>query len=304
MHGRVGDGPAGAGACFVGGLLSVQVLRSRHSFRYSGNRPPPFGQTRTTTTESDSEEDEEDEDEEDEDEEGSGDEIEPGPKTHGDGEGGGDEDDELDGLEPEEEEGGVGERGVVATEAASQHEGGGGGSGGVKVLLILCNRHCGEKNFILSRWTVSRDMVVFATAALHAAIAELLAKERELGCKVSYSIDMCTAPNGKAWLVVRGHWIDETFQQRTAVLEFREMHGRHGGEEMAKVVEETVVQRGLQERCVGVWVALTMEVPNPLPLLLCSVRRCLAHVINLAVQAALSVETIREVLKIMREMAS
>ncbi|CAI7788121.1 unnamed protein product [Closterium sp. NIES-54] len=38
--------------------------------------------------------------------------------------------------------------------------------------------------------------------------------------------------------------------------------------------------------------------------MLCSVRRCLAHVINLAVQAALSVDSIRKLLKILREMAS
>ncbi|CAI7799344.1 unnamed protein product [Closterium sp. NIES-54] len=118
-------------------------------------------------------------------------------------------------------------------------------------LLMLCNHHCREKNFIPSRWTVSRDTVVFAATALQVAIAELLAKEGGLGCKVPYNIDMWRAPNGKAWLVVTGHWIDETFQMRTAVPKFREMHGCHGGEEMAKVVEETVVQWGLQGRCLG-----------------------------------------------------
>ncbi|CAI5533474.1 unnamed protein product [Closterium sp. Naga37s-1] len=65
-------------------------------------------------------------------------------------------------------------------------------------LLILLNRNCAQKNFILSRWTVSRDTVVYATAALQSAIAEMLAKEGELGCKVSITIDMWTAPNNKA----------------------------------------------------------------------------------------------------------
>ncbi|CAI7784664.1 unnamed protein product [Closterium sp. NIES-53] len=118
-------------------------------------------------------------------------------------------------------------------------------------LLILLNRNCAKKNFIPSRWTVSRDTMVFAAAALESAIVELLAKEGELGCMVSFIIDMWTAPNGKAWLVVTGHWTDENFQLHTAVLGFREMHGRHGGDEMAQVVEETVVQWGLQGRCVG-----------------------------------------------------
>ncbi|CAI7907274.1 unnamed protein product [Closterium sp. NIES-53] len=190
------------------------------------------------------------------------------------------------------------------------------------------------KNFIPSRWTVSRDTVVYATAALQSAIAEMLAKEGELGCKVSITIDMWTAPNNKAWLVVTGHWIDESFQLRTMVLEFREMLGRHGGREMAQVVEETIVQCTLQLAhalpvsvgvCVGrvcgsvgvclttwgsglVFVARSNHVssnfPFSLSLMLCSVRRCLAHVINLALQAALAVDSIRKLLKILREMAS
>ncbi|CAI7815082.1 unnamed protein product [Closterium sp. NIES-54] len=117
-------------------------------------------------------------------------------------------------------------------------------------LLILLNRNCAQKNFIPSRWTVSCDTVVYATAALQSAIAKMLAKEGELGCKVSITIDMWTAPN-KAWLVVTGHWIDKNFQLRTMVLEFREMLGRHEGREMAQVVEEMVVQWGLEGRCLG-----------------------------------------------------
>ncbi|CAI5527163.1 unnamed protein product [Closterium sp. Naga37s-1] len=171
------------------------------------------------------------------------------------------------------------------------------------------------KNFIPSRWTVSRDTVVYATAALQSAIAEMLAKEGELGCKVSITIDMWTAPNNKAWLVVTGHWIDENFQLRTMVLEFREMLGRHGGREMAQVVEETIVQWGLEGRCLGF---TTDNASNNIAAFrrmseegggqcFFSSRmhfRCLAHVINLAVQAALAVDSIRKLLKILREMAS
>ncbi|CAI7859771.1 unnamed protein product [Closterium sp. NIES-53] len=449
MQGRVGDGPAGAGACFVGGFLSVVAPTSRHSFRYSGLRPPPSGQTQPESGSGEEDEEEEGEGEEDEDDEGSGDDSEAGwdPETHGGGKGGDDEEDhEMDGLEPEEVEEGVGEGGEgAATEAASQHVAEGGGSVGVKVgrkrasipmpkrrkranklreraypctftgkpldegvvapefldedggsesskgtgkgnkkpgwqvqmfgpkganekrQCKICTdkiswkqstttpgerhiesyhtahmhmwHHCyhtpsvhlpGEtfprggykgvpdgyvdgwphakswphlakkkrtasggdrgsggmerfmttklsteelrqaiaklvvtcdlpfriveseaKNFIPSRWTVSRDTVVYAKAALQSAITEMLAKEGELGCKVSITIDMWTAPNNKAWLVVTGHWIDENFQLRTMVLEFREMLGRHGGREMAQVVEETVVQWGLEGRCLG-----------------------------------------------------
>ncbi|CAI5999035.1 unnamed protein product [Closterium sp. NIES-65] len=260
------------------------------------------------------------------------------PEKDGGGEGGDDEDDELEGLEPEEVDEGVGEGGGVEVEAASQHVAEGGESVGVKVqlpgetfprggyvgvpdgyaeawphakswpnvpqkkgkarrgeqgsggierfmttklsqahlrqaiaklvvtcdlpfriveseafreLLVILNTNCAKKNFIPLRWTVLRDTVVFAEAALQAAVAELMAKEGELGCKMSFTIDMWTAPNGKAWLVVTSHWIDKTFQLHTAVLEFREMLGRHTGEEMAQVVEEMMVQWRLQGCCLG-----------------------------------------------------
>ncbi|CAI5971079.1 unnamed protein product [Closterium sp. NIES-64] len=431
LQGRVGDGPGGAGAIFVGGLLTVPAPSSRRSFRYDGPRPPPSRQT-PTQPESGSEEKDEEEDgegEKEEDTEGSGDDSEAAwdPDTHGGGEGGDDDDEdhEMDGLEPEGREEEVGEGGGrAATEAGSQHVREGGGSVGVKVgggkavtireprqrkkanklreraypctftgeplgegviapefldedggsesskgtgkgnrkrgwqvmmfgplgaddkrqckictdriswkqstttpgerhfasfhtahmhvwhhryhtpfvhlpgetfprggykgvpdgyvyqwphaktwpqlakgkamatgggdgsggierwmttkltsvqlrqaitklvvtcdlpfriveaeafreLLILLNRNCAQKNFIPSRWTVSRDTVVYAAAALQSAFAEMLAKEGELGCRVSFTIDMWTSPNNRAWLVVTGHWIDENYQLRT-----------------------------------------------------------------------------------------
>ncbi|CAI5956642.1 unnamed protein product [Closterium sp. NIES-65] len=467
LQGRVGDGPGGAGAIFVGGLLTVPAPSSRRSFRYDGPRPPPSRQT-PTQPESGSEEKNEEEDgegEKEEDTEGSGDDSEAAwdPDTHGGGEGGDDDDEdhEMDGLEPEGREEEVGEGGGrAATEAGSQHVREGGGSVGVKVgggkavtireprqrkkanklreraypctftgeplgegviapefldedggsesskgtgkgnrkrgwqvmmfgplgaddkrqckictdriswkqstttpgerhfasfhtahmhvwhhryhtpfvhlpgetfprggykgvpdgyvyqwphaktwpqlakgkamatgggdgsggierwmttkltsvqlrqaitklvvtcdlpfriveaeafreLLILLNRNCAQKNFIPSRWTVSRDTVVYAAAALQSAIAEMLAKEGGLGCRVSFTIDMWTSPNNRAWLVVTGHWIDENYQLRTMVFEFREIHGRHTGKQMARVVEETMVQWGLETRCLG-----------------------------------------------------
>ncbi|CAI5991513.1 unnamed protein product [Closterium sp. NIES-64] len=465
MQGRVGDGPGGAGAIFVGGLLTVPAPTSRRSFRYDGPRPPPSGQT-PTQPESGSEEEDEEEDGEgkkEEDTEGSGDDSEAAwdPETHGGGEGGDDDDDEdhkMDGLEPEGREEEVGEGGGrAATEAGLQHVREGGGSVGVKVggrkavtvreprqrkkanklreraypctftgeplgegviapefldedggsesskgtgkgetfprggykgvpdgyvyqwphaktwpqlakgkgmatggghgsggmerwmttkltsvqlpqeitkrvvtcdlpfriveakafreLLILLNRNCAQKNFIPSRWTVSRDTVVYAAAALQSAIAEMLAKEGELGCRVSFTIDMWRSHNNRAWLVVTGHWIDENYQLRTMVFEFREIHGRHTGKQMARVVEETVVQWGLETRCFGF--TSDNASSNTAAFRWMSEEgggqcffnsrmhfRCLAHVINLAVKTALAVTAIRKLLKILREMAS
>ncbi|CAI5501905.1 unnamed protein product [Closterium sp. Naga37s-1] len=532
MEGRVGDGPGGAGACFIGGFLSVAAPTSRQSFRYDGPRPPPSGQTLPESVSEEEDEDEAGEGEEGEENEGSGDDSEEGwdPEKHGGGEGrDDDEDHEMDDLEPEEVQEAVGEEvgeggGVgAATEAGSQHVAEGGGSVGVKVgrkpaslagprvrkkankvreraypatftgeplgdgviapefldedggsesskgtgkgtkkpgwqvimfgpkgadekrpckictdriswkqstttpgerhfasfhtahmhvwfhryhtpsiqlpgetfprggykgvpdgyverwphaktwphlakqkgkafgggqgsggierfmttkltsvelrqaiaklvvtcdlpfriveaeafreLLILLNHNCAQKNFIPSRWTVSRDTVVYAAAALQSAIAEMLAKEGELGCRVSFTIDMWTAPNNRAWLVVTGHWVDENFQLRTMVFEFREIHGRHTGKQMARVVEETVVHWGLEGRCLGFtsdnassnvaafrW--MSEEGGGQCFFNSRMHFRCLAHVINLAVKAALAVAAIRKLLRILREMAS
>ncbi|CAI5533475.1 unnamed protein product [Closterium sp. Naga37s-1] len=99
------------------------------------------------------------------------------------------------------------------------------------------------------------------------------------------------------------------------VLEFREMLRRHGGREMTQVVEENVVQWGLEGRCLGFTTdnassniaAFTRMSEEGGGQCFFSSRmhfRCLAHVINLAVQAALAVDSIRKLLKILREMAS
>ncbi|CAI5957259.1 unnamed protein product [Closterium sp. NIES-64] len=410
MQGRVGDGPGGAGAIFVGGLLTVPAPTSRRSFRYDGPRPPPSGQT-PTQPESGSEEEDEEEDgegEKEEDTEGSEDDSEAAwdPETHGGGEGGDDDEDhEMEGLEPEGWEEEVGEGGGrAATEAGSQHVREGGGSVGVKVggrkavtireprqrkkanklreraypctftgeplgegvitpefldedggsesskgngkgktcprggykgvpdgyvyqwphaktwpqlakgkgmatggghgsggmerwmttkltsvqlrqaitklvvtcdlrfriveaegfreLLILLNRNCAQKNFIPSRWTVSRDTVVYAAAALQSAIAEMLAKEGELGCKG----------------VVHHRHVDVAQQQGVA---------------SDNASSNTAAFRWMSEEGGGqCFLNSHMHF------------RCLAHVINLAVKAALAVTAIRKLLKITREMAS
>ncbi|CAI5493763.1 unnamed protein product [Closterium sp. Naga37s-1] len=99
------------------------------------------------------------------------------------------------------------------------------------------------------------------------------------------------------------------------VLEFREIHGRHTGKEMARVVEEMVVQWGLEERCLGFTsdnassntAAFRRMSEEGGGLCFFNSRmhfRCLAHVINLAVKAALAVAAIRKLLKVLREMAS
>ncbi|CAI7919388.1 unnamed protein product, partial [Closterium sp. NIES-53] len=100
---------------------------------------------------------------------------------------------------------------------------------------------------IPSRWTVARDTVVLADLALEAAIAELASTT----CAVSYSTDMWTGPNGKAYMVLTGHFVSVQWELRQVILAFVDMPGRHGGKEIAKAVEKVVVQWKLQTRCLG-----------------------------------------------------
>ncbi|CAI5481506.1 unnamed protein product [Closterium sp. Yama58-4] len=506
MEGRVGDGPGGAGACFVGGFLSLAAPTSRQSFRYDGPRPPPSGQTQPESGSGEEDEEEEGDGEEDEDDEGSGDDSEAGwdPEKDGGGEGGeDDEDHEMDGLEPEGQEEEVGEGGgEAATEAGSHHVREGGGSVGVAVgkkaktirpprrgkrvsklreraypatftgeplgegviapefldddggsesskgtgsrkpgwqVMMFGpkdadeKRQCkictdkiswkqstttlGERHFAshhtahllvwhhryhtpsiqlpgetfprggykgvpdgyveayphAKTWPhlatktgqeaggdkkgggIERFMTTKLTSVeLRQAIAKLVVTcdlpfriveaeavisgaadpaKSQLRAEELHPLPMDGLPRHRCLCGgrspvrhrgdagegggagVTGHWIDEAFQLRTMVLEIREMLGRHGGKEIAKVVEETVVQWKLEGRCLG----LTSD--NASSNIAAFRRlseegcgrcfftermhfRCLAHVINLAVKAALAVAAIRKLLKILREMAS
>ncbi|CAI5526635.1 unnamed protein product [Closterium sp. Naga37s-1] len=94
---------------------------------------------------------------------------------------------------------------------------------------------------------MARDTVVLADLALEAAIAELASTT----CAVSYSTDTWTGPNGKAYMVLTGHFVSVQWELRQVILAFVEMPGRHGGNEIAKAVEKVVVQWKLQTCCLG-----------------------------------------------------
>ncbi|CAI5930722.1 unnamed protein product [Closterium sp. NIES-64] len=304
MQGRVGDGPGGAGAIFVGGLLTVPAPTSRRSFRYDGPRPPPSGQTQPESGSEEEDEEEDGEGEKEEDSEGSGDDSEAAwdPETHGGGEGGDDDDDEdheMDGLEPEGREEEVGEGGGrAATEAGSQHVREGGGSVGVKVGRRKANKLREPRQRKKANKLRERAYpCTFTGEPLGEGVIAPEFLDEDGGSESSKGTGKWTAPNNRAWLVVTGHWIDENFQLRTMVFEFREIHGRHTGKQMARVVEETVVQwGGLETRCLG----FTSDNASSNT----AAFRCLAHVINLAVKAALAETAISKLLKILREMAS
>ncbi|CAI7876704.1 unnamed protein product [Closterium sp. NIES-53] len=168
-----------------------------------------------------------------------------------------------------------------------------------------------DAGVIPSRWTVARGTVVLADLALDAAIAELASTT----CAVSYITDMWTGPNGKAYMVLRGHFVSVQWELRQMILAFVEMPGRHGGKEIAKAVEKVVVQWKLQTRCLSLTtdnasanvVALRHLVEEGEFSGYFSKKahyRCLSHIVNLAVQSGLGVESMTVPLKKVREITT
>ncbi|CAI5500579.1 unnamed protein product [Closterium sp. Naga37s-1] len=155
---------------------------------------------------------------------------------------------------------------------------------------------------IPSRWTVARNTVVLADLALEAAIAELASTT----CAVPYSTDMWTGPNGKAYMVLTGHFMSEQWELRQVILAFVEMPDGHGGKDIATAVEKVVEQWKLQTRCLG----LTTDNASANVVALRHLSEegdfsgCMSHIVNLAVQSGLGVESMQGPLKKVLDIAS
>ncbi|CAI5484495.1 unnamed protein product [Closterium sp. Yama58-4] len=195
-----------------------------------------------------------------------------------------------------------------------------------KEMLTVANSACGKDNVIPSRWTLARDVSRYADMARALARAELeLEKEGDLPLfKVCFTTDIWSSEARRSYMVVTAHWISSDWQLRQATIDFSEMSEGHTGEDIAKRFEEVVGAWGLVGRCHGVTTdnASSNEAAIrvlsddgdrfPLiskdmwfsPLMVCYVpTRCFAHVINLPVQKALAVETVKVPLQRIRSTA-
>ncbi|CAI7881007.1 unnamed protein product, partial [Closterium sp. NIES-53] len=118
-------------------------------------------------------------------------------------------------------------------------------------LMVLLNPNVANVRVLPSRWTVARDVVVFAERARLEAMADLAPQPRERATGVAISSDIWTGGNRKAYSVVKGHFVTRDWKLREVTLDFREMTGRHGGEEIADLVLEVVRDWDLVDRCVA-----------------------------------------------------
>ncbi|CAI7776255.1 unnamed protein product [Closterium sp. NIES-53] len=156
--------------------------------------------------------------------------------------------------------------------------------------------------------------VPFRFVELEAAMADLAPRPGERTTGVTISSDIWTGGNGKAYSVVKGHFVIRDWKLWEVTLDFREMTGRHGGEEIADLVLEVVRDWDLVDRCVAfvcdnassntrAFHLLSGGSSRPIIFRPGMHVRCTAHLLNLAVQTALKVPLVRKTLRLVRDVA-
>ena len=140
-----------------------------------------------------------------------------------------------------------------------------------------------------------RDLQLRANTA-----KEEIKKELERINKVSIALDAWSSPNHKSFLAVIAYYITDNYQYEFALIGFEEIHGRHTGENLAKLLYEILKEYNLERILFAIttdnagnnytmttdlqfelryvhseWDSTVMHIP------------CLAHVVQLVVKAFL-----------------
>ncbi|CAI5990663.1 unnamed protein product [Closterium sp. NIES-64] len=172
-----------------------------------------------------------------------------------------------------------------------------------------------------SRHRLARDIQAYREAARE-DMRQLLVGDGLAG-RMSLTFDIWTSENNVAFMGVTAHYVTSDFQLKQAVIDFRELKGSHTGDLIADELEEVLWEWGLEKMLFAVTcdntennsraMRLLAGVPDARsgsrprhPPLLSRWRhfRCMAHVVNLAVQAALKVDEVAEPLKRLRDVAN
>ncbi|CAI5987401.1 unnamed protein product [Closterium sp. NIES-64] len=179
----------------------------------------------------------------------------------------------------------------------------------------------GAALLLSSRHRLARDMQAYGEAARE-DMRQLLVGDGLAG-RMSLTFDIWTGENNVAFMGVTAHYVTSDFQLKQAVIDFRELKGSHTGDLIADELEEVLREWGLEKMLFAVTcdnaennsraMRLLAGVPDARPgsrprhpPLLSRWRhfRCMAHVVNLAVQAALKVDEVAEPLKRLRDVAN
>ncbi|CAI5978780.1 unnamed protein product [Closterium sp. NIES-65] len=176
------------------------------------------------------------------------------------------------------------------------------------------------KDLLGSRYRLARDMQAFSEVTREELRQEIFGDG--LVGRVSLSLDIWTSENHTAFMCVTVHWITSDFRLRSGILDFVQLEGSHTGSLIAQTLERILTEGGLQDvvfavttdnaennnkamrllsgdpaEGLGAWTA------NPL-LDIARHVRCLAHIMNIAVQEALKLDDVKEALKRLRDACS
>jgi hypothetical protein len=95
---------------------------------------------------------------------------------------------------------------------------------------------------------------------------------QELKCKVSFSLDAWTSTTGYGFLAIVMHYVSNDWElgrslsmsstcfllpaTEELLVDFKEIHGEHSGENLAKLVWETMQMYGLEDKVRYTWAYL------------------------------------------------
>ncbi|CAI6008963.1 unnamed protein product [Closterium sp. NIES-65] len=159
-------------------------------------------------------------------------------------------------------------------------------------------------------------MQAYADAARAELKQELIGEG--LAGRLSLSTDIWTSENNLAFMVVTVHRITSDFQLRQHILDFVQLEGSHTASLIAKTLEGILAEWGLTEMLFAVTTdnaennnkAMRMLAGDPAEGAAARIEfplfnkdrhvRCIAHFMNIAVQAALQKDEVKEALKRLR----
>ncbi|CAI7898259.1 unnamed protein product [Closterium sp. NIES-54] len=174
----------------------------------------------------------------------------------------------------------------------------------------------GAERLLGTRYRLARDMQAYADAARAELKQELIGDG--LAGRLSLSTDIWTSENNLAFMVVTVHRITSDFQLRQHILDFVQLEGSHTASLIAKTLEGILAEWGLTEMLFAVTTdnaennnkAMRMLAGDPAEGAAARIEfplfdkdrhvRCIAHVMNIAVQAALKKDEVKEALKRLR----
>lgn len=145
---------------------------------------------------------------------------------------------------------------------------------------------------IVSDKTIRADLM----AEYEKKIVELKTELSKVPGKISITMDGWTSKNGLPFLAIRGHWLDEEWKLQSKLLDFAYIEGSHTGQNHSVILSKCLDRLNIAFSKIQAITADNAGSNNTLFEWLddygisavTSQVRCLAHVLNLAVQDMLA----------------